>query len=66
MTLNILIMSVYFFFNFRVATTCGYLPSEIVGKAGMDFILGEDLPWTAMAQRHSQLDIYSCENVAIF
>ncbi len=40
--------------SFRVAHTCGYLPSEIVGKPGASFLLEEDMPWTAMAQRHSQ------------
>ena len=41
-------------FACRVATTCGYLPSELVGKYGMDFIMNDDLAWTAMAQRHSE------------
>ena len=39
---------------FRITTICGYLPSDLVGKSGFNFINGEDLPWTTMAQRHSE------------
>eukprot|EP00095_Tigriopus_kingsejongensis_P004982 maker-scaffold96_size378025-snap-gene-2.44 protein:Tk04982 transcript:maker-scaffold96_size378025-snap-gene-2.44-mRNA-1 annotation:"methoprene-tolerant protein" len=35
----------------RITTLCGYVPSEIVGKSGFNYIFGEDLPWTTMAQR---------------
>ena len=42
------------FADHRISTILGYLPSEVVGLSAFNFILGEDLPWTAMAQRHSK------------
>ncbi|XP_059080647.1 circadian locomoter output cycles protein kaput-like [Tigriopus californicus] len=40
------------FADHRITTHIGYLPSEVAGKSAFNYILGEDLPWTTMAQRH--------------
>lgn len=53
--LQVISKSIFFSVDiFRISTVCGYLPSEVVGQSGFNFILGEDLPWTTMAQRHSK------------
>ena len=38
----------------RISSVLGYLPSEVMGESAFSYIRPEDIPWTAMAQRHSK------------
>ena len=42
----------------RISTVSGYIPSEVQGKSAFNFFYAEDLPWTTMALRHSNNNLF--------